>query len=230
MVDITGTITGVIPEFGGSSTFNFITWLIISLIFIGIIGTTIWFILNRMKFNKKIIIWERINGQFEPTGKDRAREMKLSIGDNIFYIKKHNKYLPSPCIQTGRRTYYYWIRDDGEWINFKPGDFDEQARTLGAKFLDKEMRYARTQVQKGLKDRFDKPGFWKQYGLLVFSLVFIVVMGMMAWLLFDKWIEGLRVVPNILEKVEMVMERSETIIGKLNNACGQGPGYQTMGG
>ena len=64
----------------------------------------------------------------------------------------------------------------------------------------------------------------------MFSLAFFVVIGMMAWLLFDKWIEGLRVVPNILEKVEMVMERSETIIGKLNNACGQGPGYQTVGG
>jgi len=227
MVDITGAVAGFMPKIGGSTIFTFITWVLIALIFIGLIGVVTYLIIRWMKFNKKIIIFERIDGQFKPTRRDKAMEMKFSvIGDTIFYLRRHKKYLPTPIFQTGKRIYWYWIRDDGEWINFRPGDFDKDARRLGAKFLDKEMRFARTQVYKGLKERYDKPGFWKQYGLMIFSIGFIVVMGMMTWLLFDKWIEGLAAVPEILDKLEILLDRADSILGKLDNIYSGGRGFQ----
>ena len=69
-----------------------------------------------MKYNKKIVIFEKINGRFEPTRKDRAMELKFGrAGDTVFYLAKNRKYLPVPVIQTGRRKYWFAIREDGEW-------------------------------------------------------------------------------------------------------------------
>ena len=226
MADIGSTIKDVMPEISTSMTFNFITWLLVAVIFIVVIGAVAYLVIKRLKFNKKIIIWERINQNFEPTRKDWAMEMKLSlIGDTIFYLKGHKKYIPNPSFQVGRRTYHYFIREDGEWINFRFEDFDESSRTMGAKFLDKEMRFARTQIQKGLGDRYDKPGFWKQYGLLVVSIAFIVVVGMMFWLSLDKFIDIIGATANILDKLEPLLDRSDDILVSIDNVCTGGSGY-----
>ncbi len=226
MADAISDATNIAKDFipslsgGGSTILSWGAWIIIFLIIVSLTVFGVWMFLKFMKYNKIIKIYEKINGKFEHTKTDRAMEVKFSTGgDTIFYLKKHKKFLPNPSLQTGRRVYLYWVREDGEWINFEFGDFDEQAKKLGAKFLDKEMRYARTQVQKGLKDRYDQPGFWKQYGLLVFSIAFITIIGVMTFLLFDKWIEGLKAVPAILDQLSEVLDRSDSILGKLDNIC-----------
>ena len=86
------------------------------------------------------------------------------------------------------------------------------------------MRYARTQIQKGLKDRYDKPGFWQQYGLLLFSIGYIVIIGVMTWLLFDKWIDLASVTNAGVEASGKVMEKADGIILKLSNICTGGSG------
>ena len=141
---------------GGAS---FITWFIILILFIGGIGVATFFILRRFKFKYRIIIWERVGSTYEPTRKDRAMELRFGQGgDTVFYLLKHQKYLPNPSLQTGRNTFHFYVRSDGEWINFQHTDFDEKQQKMGAKFLAKEMRYARTQIQKGLLERYQKPG------------------------------------------------------------------------
>ena len=64
----------------------------------------------------------------------------------------------------GRRIYWYVIREDGEWIKFELEDIDQKMRKAGVHYLDKEMRYARTALEEALKERYDKPNFWKEYG------------------------------------------------------------------
>jgi len=221
--DIVG---GFAPDFNFGGTMNIITWVIILIIFIGIGGVAAYMIIKRLKFKHKIVIFEKLGGRFEPTAKDRAMELKLSkSGDTIFYLSKRKKYLPTPRLQTGKRTFWYFIREDGEWINFSPGDFDEQSRELGAKFLDYEMRYARTQIDRGLKERYDQPGFWKQYGLLVFSIAFIVIIGVMVWLLFDKWIALAATTNEAVETAGIVLDRTDQILSSLDNICSGGSGY-----
>src|SRR3990167_4238345 len=145
-----GYATGLIPKL--STGFNYLTYLIIIVLIMLVVGSIIVFMVYRMRFKYKIIIFEEINGNFEPSRTDKACEIKLSTaGDTLFYLSKHKKYLPNPSIQTGRRIFWYFVRSDDEWINFGLENFNEQSRKVGARFLDKEMRYARTQIQKGLK-------------------------------------------------------------------------------
>ena len=204
-------------------------WLLFFVIVLVIIGVGAYLFIRKLKFNKKIIIFEKIGNHFEPTKTDRAMEVKFSTGgDTIFYLQKHKKYMPSPELQTGRRVYWYWIREDGEWINFCPGDFDEDAKRLHAHFLDKEVRFARTQIQKGLKERYDKPGFWKQYGILVFSIGFIAMIGIMTWLLFDKWIELAATTNAGVESAGLVMKQAGEVLSAISNVCSGGSGYKSV--
>ncbi len=218
---VSGAVGQFIPGFVTlGSTFQFLTWILFFLLFLAGGGVVGFIYLYRRKFNKKIVIFEKINGVFQPTRSDRASEVKLSTsGDTIFYLKKHKKYIPNPSIQTGIRTYWFFIREDDEWINFGLEDLDLLSKKVGARFLDKEMRFARTQIQKGLKERYDKPSFWQQYGLLLFSIAYIVIIGIMTWLLFDKWIELAGTTNAGVETAAKVMEKIDQTMGSLANLC-----------
>jgi len=226
IAEVTEIAKEFLPTWGtGKFMIGIITILIIGIIFIIAAGVITYFVIRRMRFNKKIVIFERINNQFQNTRTDWAMEVKFSTaGDTIFYLKKHKKYLPNPTMQTGNRVYWYFIREDGEWINFAPGDFDKDAKRLGARMLDKEMRYARTQVQRGLKDRYDKPGFWKQYGLLVLSIVYITILGVMFWLVLGRFVDLAGTLDGVTKSVGKLVETSGDILGALDNICSGGSG------
>ncbi len=222
------TVGGFAPNMG--SVLSVGKWLIFASIFLAMVGLVTYIIVKMLKYKYKIIIWEKVGGKFQATKKDRAMDFRLGKGgDTIFFLRRHRKFLPNPELQTGKRTYYYFIREDGEWINFEPGDFDEDARKMGAHMLHREARFARTQVQKGLKERYDEPGFWKQYGLLTISLGFILVIGIMAWLSLDKFIDIISTSGNILEKAEDVMKEAERIMVAMDNICTGGSGLVPAG-
>jgi len=219
---ITDTLKDFIPNIQilGSGFTNMIAWSILLIVILTTLGIVIFFVIRAMKFNKRIVIFEEINGIFQPTRKDRAGEIKFSTaGDTIFYALRHKKYLPNPSIQTGRRTYWYFIRSDDEWINFGLENLNELSRKAGAKFLDKEMRYARTQIQKGLKERYDKPTFWSQYGMMIMNMAWIAMIGIFTWLLFDKWLDLASTTNSGVATAGTVLEKVSDVLAKLDNVC-----------
>ncbi len=222
---------GFFPSFAGGkgAIMSWGLWVIGFILTVVIIIVGVWLFIRTRKFNKTIFIYEKIDGKFRKTGKDKAMEVAFSTaGDTVFYLKRRKKYIPNPSLQSGSREYWYFIRRDGEWINFELGDLDEQARKAGAHFLDKEVRFARTQIVKGLKERYDKPGFWKQYGLLVFSIAFIVVIGVMTFLLFDKWVDLARTTVAAVDTAGEVMDKVSKVMGSLDNICA-GSGMRPAG-
>lgn len=210
--------------FGGV---NFFAWLLLVLVLVGVISTIIiLFILNK-RYNKKIIIFEKIGGNFVPVRQDKGMEIKFSTaGDTITYLKKHKKYLPNPSIQTGNREYWYFIRQDDEWINFGLEDLDEQSRKVGARFLDKEMRYARTSIQKGLKDRYESQNAWQKYGIYILSFGYVALIGVMVWLLFDKWVDLAGTTAGAVDTAGIVLDRVDQILSSMNNICQGGSGFK----
>jgi hypothetical protein len=233
MVDVKDAgemFTGFLPRLAIKSIVNIVAWAVIAAVILIVVGLATYFFMRNMKYNKKIVIWEKIGNQFQPTRKDRAMEVKLSTaGDTVIFLRRHKKYLPNPKFQTGTRVYYYFIREDDEWINFRPDDLDEVSKKMGAVFLDKEMRFARTQIQKGLKERYDKPGFWKQYGLLVFSITFIVIIGIFTWLLFDKWLDLAGATVNAVNVGKEVLVETRNVLAALDNVCSGGSGMRPAG-
>lgn len=212
-----------IPDFGlgeAGAVVSVIAWFIVIVIVAMAVGAGTYLIVRRWKFNKKIVIFEKIGRNFEPVRQDRAMVFKVGdAGDTVFYCRKHKKYLPTPSIQIGRGVYWYFIRSDDEWINFGLQDLDELSREVGARFLDKEMRYARTSLQKLMKKRYEEIGFWGKYGGVIAYSSLIAITGVMVYLLFDKYIEIAGEIARLLEVAVDVQKGTTEVLAALDNVC-----------
>lgn len=218
MVDIVETAKSIVPDFDFGQLFGAVTILIFIVVFAAIAVFFGYWVIQKRKFNKKIIIFEKIHNRWEPTRRDKAMEKKIGkSGDTVFYLKKHKKHIPVPSLQMGKRTYWIAIREDGEWINFDLADIDLAMKKAGVNYLDKEMRYARTSLQQSLKERYDKQNFWKEYGVIIASVGFIVILAIMTWFLFDKWIELAAVTNEGVKVSGEVMELAREILIAVDN-------------
>ena len=221
--DMTGIGSG-----GGSGVGGQIIWMIVLIVIFAVVsGVVTYFIVIRTQFKYKVVIWERINGQFQVSRKVKAKKIGVGKGgDEILLLSgRRGKMLPMPTIQSGKNTYYYFVSDDGEWINFSPGDFDVDRREMGATFLDKEMRYARTQLQFMAKERYDAPNFWQKYGGLVAYTVLILVTAIGFFLIIDKLLKVTGSVKGSVEAAEAVIQQTKQLVSSLDNVCSGGRGY-----
>lgn len=230
MVEVIDQVGSYLPSFEsirnfGLGSMSVFTWILVGVLFavIGFIFFYLW--LMKKKYNKKIILFEKIGVQFIPIKKYWGCEIKFSTaGDTITKIRGIDKFLPNPTKQMGLREYWYFIREDGEWINFELADLDEESRKVGAKFLDKEMRFSRTAIQKSLRDQFEKKSFMEKYGVYVvtFSFLAIIIVGM--WFLWDKWLDLANVTKNAVETADMVLQKTNSILSTMDNVCSGGSG------
>jgi len=219
MVDVTEYLPDVSLE--GGMVVTVITWFVIIIVAGILVAIGSYLLVRRMKFNKKIVLFQKIGGRYDLVGTDQAMTVKFGeAGDSILYTRKSKKYLPTPSIQTGKNTFWFAIREDLEWINIGLGDIDEQMREVKAHFLDKEMRYARVALQRNLKERYQKPSFWSVYGGIIAYATLILVTGIMAWLLFDKFIEISAEVGKAIEAAKEVLEATQKVLVSLDSVKG----------
>jgi len=225
MVDLGETFGSITSGINVTGIIGTIVWGIIIVFVLSVIGIVSFIIVNKRKYKNKIVIFEKINGVPQDTGKDRACELKLNRGgDSVFFLQKRKLYLPTPRIQSGKRKYYFYIREDGEWINFSIKNIDETMRLADAHFLDKEVRYARTQLQKGLKERYETKNFLKEYAPVIISVMFIIIIGVFTFLLFDKWLGLAEVTNQGMKASGEVMAQAKQILASIDNIQAGGTG------
>jgi len=221
-----GDLNQFIPNWSVGSILGFVGWILLFCLIVGGTIFGIWFFIRSKKFKYKIVIWDNISGVWVPKSKDRGMQVKLgTAGDVILYVLKNNKRLPMPELQAGLNTYYFYIRKDGEWINFVMDDLDELAHKMGAKFLDKEMRYARVQLQRAFNERHEPKKNWlAENASLIFNVVAFTLMGVFLWLI-------VREIPAIIDRMGPVLdsaikltEKQDAIISKMDNLCSGGSG------
>ncbi len=218
----------ILGGFGTSQIATYILWGAIILGSMIITGGIVFYIIIKKMYYKQLVIFEKVGGNIQVTKKDTARDIRLGeAGDYILHTRRFKKFLPSPTIQTGINTFWYYIREDGEWINFGLEDIDAVMRKAKAHFLDKEMRYARTAMQKNLKDRLLKITFWDKYGAMLMWTMYIAIVGIMTYLLFDKWIELSSEVARMVDTSAEVMELARDVLQNVDNIKSGGSGIET---
>lgn len=190
MVGVKESIAPYLPNFGGSGTFftNLIQFVLIIGVVVVVGGALAYMVITKTLWNKRIVLFKKVGQRIEPAANYKAREMMIGeVGDMIFFVRKLKKRLPRPEIQTGKNTYWYYERVDGEWINFGLDDIDELMRKAGAQFLDKEVRYARLGIGKSIDKRYEKVTFWDKFGTAIMGAVavFIILLGMAF--VFNQW-------------------------------------------
>lgn len=223
MVDLVGE-AGNLIGLGGGTGFDVgnIVLIFVGFIFFAIVAAAgTYYIVNRIQYKLKIIIFQRVDGRFKVTARDKAKIIKVGeAGDDAFVLRKFKKMIPSGNIQTGDRTYWYFISDDGEWINFSPGDFDEDRREMGSQFLDREMRYARTSLQQMTKERYNKPNFLEKYGGMIAYSILILVTCIGFFLIVDKMLDVAAASSSAVEASKGVLTETKRILGYIDTIQG----------
>lgn len=220
------TLSSLTPNISVSGTVSTISFILYLVIFFAVFGVIFYFISQRLKFKYKVIIWEKVNGVMTITGRDRGMEFKVGeSGDTAFKLLKRKKIVPMPTIQTGKNTYWFAIRSDREWLNIGIADINETSKRLELDLTDPEMRYARTSLQGNLKERLVAKEFWEQYGQMIMSISFIAIIGIMMWLIMDKWLELSQTLNGAIAQVPQILDRMETLTVAMDNMCSGGSGF-----
>jgi hypothetical protein len=232
MADATSVLTGLGSKVmqGGGSFISMMAWILIIIVLAGITLITTIFVIRFAKYKNKIILFEKIDNEWKITAKDRASEVKYgNADDRVWLTLKGKRMIPQGNFQVGKRVFWYFKRSDGEIENFKLKDLDEESKKAGAVFLHKDMRYARTQIQKGLKDRYDKPTFWDRYGNMIVNVTVVMIIIIGLWLLMDKWVDLAQITNNNAKDMGelqiSVSEKYEELLSKMDLVCSGGSGY-----
>lgn len=186
--EIISGLGGMLPDFSGLASY---IGLIIGIVILGLFLAVfaIWLI-NFIKFNKKIVVFRKVGNAIVPTLRDKAQFARVgNAGDYWCQLRKFKKILPRPRIQMEKNTFWYYERDDGEWINFSLKDFDSEMKKVGCYYVDEDMRLQRLGIQKNLRERFQKVTFWQRYGGMIISILFVLIVAISFIALF-KSMEG----------------------------------------
>lgn len=167
---------------------NFIIWLMLSLLFVGVIGFIIGFIIWRRTYKHTIVIWGMVGNN--PTEKEILKGKGVPIGnagDRLMYVRGRKKLIPYPTLQTGNNKWLFWEREDGELINITINNVDTTMKQMNVKFIDTDMRMQRLGIEKNLQFRLQQQGFWAKYGQMIMNVIFYVLIMMILIVLFVQW-------------------------------------------
>jgi len=185
--------TGInLPKVSGGALANFGLYILGFFLAVMILGAITWLYIKYKKYNQHLVVFRKINGVVMPFGKDRGWFQRVGqAGDYWCRVMKNKKILPRPTIAMGKNTFWYYIREDGEWINFGIEDIDTNMKQADVYYVDEDMRLQRLGIEKNIRDRFDKKeGFFAKYGGLMINIFFILIV-MVALVLLFKEMGGL---------------------------------------
>lgn len=201
MVDLLAEAGFVAPNFGdvGHWALYFLGACVVACL----LAIGVYFFIINLKFNKKVILFKKVSGKVIPVAKDRGMLERIGLaGDNWLRTKVFKKILPRPKIEMEKNTYWYFEREDGEWINFSLQDMDDVMKTAKAYYVDEDMRLQRLGIQRNLKDRFDKASFWDKYGNMIMGILFMLIVTICLIVIFNKINDLVKALPQLAKALE----------------------------
>lgn len=186
--EINEYLAGVTPNISKDQLLSGGVTILIIIAIAGLLGwMTVWLI-KFLKYNKKIVLFRKVGNKIMPVLRDKAMFERVGTGGDYWCrMRKFKKILPRPQIQTEKNTFWFFEREDGEWINFSLGDFDKQLKNnANISYIDEDMRLQRLGIQKNLIARFQKITFWDKYGGTIVFLGFTVIVTVCLVVLFQK--------------------------------------------
>jgi len=154
----------------------------------------------------------------------KAKEVPFGLaGDKLWRVAPQGmfslpfkiiKWLPVGKIQSAPREWWYWIRSDGEWINFDLQDIDEISKKAGVRFVQEDMRLQRLATERLLEQRLMDKSFWEKWKDTIMLIIFFLVIAVCMVLLFYQW-------GKLLDKTLPLVEAITKSLNIVTNTCGQ---------
>lgn len=169
----------------------------IAVVLLGIVGFFIFWYVIKQQYNLKIRVFRKVAGIPTQIGYFVAKEVPFGMaGDKLWRVAPNTmlskafkiiKWLPVGKIQTAPFEYWYYIREDGEWINYAQGDIDEISLKAGAKFTQEDMRLQRLATDRLLEQRLMNKSFWEKWKDTIMLVIFFLVIAVCMVLIFYQF-------------------------------------------
>jgi hypothetical protein len=146
-----------------------------------------------------------------------AREINFGMaGDKLWKVApsgmmkfKVIKWLPVGKIQTAPREFWYYIREDGEWINFALADLNDIQKKAGIRFVQEDMRLQRLATERLLEQRLMNKSFWEKWGTTVMMIIVFLVVAICMVVIFYQFS---KVIDKFSEVTSMNLETSKILL------------------
>lgn len=205
-------------------------FLILILIAI-VVGIITYFVMMRLKFNKKIVyLEERVGYGNVPAGKDRAMVVNIdkNTGLEVFYTRRRKQYLQSYGKMIGKNQYAFSRGSDGYWRNITFGTVDSAAKQAGITLVHPAVRYAQSGMRKAYERRFTEKNWVKENLGLIVGGVFIIIVLIFIWLSLDKLLTAPEIVAKSAAQVEKVADKLAQVAASMDNVCSGGSGLRPV--
>jgi len=167
----------------------------IGFIIIALIGAWVFSRMQKKQYWVKIHLFRLIGNVPTRVAVYCAREVRFGMaGDMLWKVApaglfkfKAIKWIPVGKIQTSASEFWYYIREDGEWINFKIEDLNEKSKVMGVKFVQEDMRLQRLATERLLEQRLMSKNFWEKWGTVVMTTIVFVVVAVCMVIIFYQF-------------------------------------------
>lgn len=124
-----------------------------------------------------------------------AKEVPFGMaGDKLWKVAsggmwkiKAIKWLPVGKIQSAPREFWYYIREDQEWINFALSDLNKISKEAGIRFVQEDMRLQRLATERLLEQRLMNKTFWEKWGTTIMMIIVFLVVAICMVLIFFQF-------------------------------------------
>jgi hypothetical protein len=124
-----------------------------------------------------------------------AKEENFGMaGDKLWRVStagmfkfKALKWLPVGKIQTAPKEFWYYIREDQEWINFALNDLNMISKIMGIRFVQEDMRLQRLATERLLEQRLMNKSFWEKWGTTIMLIIVFLVVAICMVLIFFQF-------------------------------------------
>lgn len=175
---------------------------------------------SKKSYDKKIHMFEEINGQFVPVGDDEAMEVTIPTTTvKVFYLKKLKIYLPRATIPMGKDRFWYGIRRNREWVNFRLKDLNKEMKEAGLDYDHTDMRYANTNLKKLLQENYNKKKWWEQHADKIAVGVLVLLIAFSFWFVLGRVEDLISLSGQILDRSSESCGVAMETLSKLDNVC-----------
>ena len=229
--DLIGGTKQALGKAGASflSALSIGVWIFIITFLISIVaGAILWYIYNKKVYKKKIVVFENNGEGYVPTFRDVARVVKLGKGgEEVLYLKKKKVFRTAYGRQMGKDTYWFAVGPDGYWYNVILGDLDAKMGMLDIEPIERDMRYAYVELNRSLRDEYEKKNFMEKYGLITMTAIVMIIFLVGAFFLLHKIgtiakqqsqmnIEAVRSTEKVNKATASILQKLDNMISKLN--------------
>lgn len=212
--------------FGGISLggiANFGLWLIAGIIAIAGGFGVWWYYYQRKQWNNLINDFEEIGFQFKHTRSDVAKKVKLGSGGfEVLYLRKAKTYRLAFGSRMDEKKYYFFIGKDGYPYNSVLASGVRYINELGGLIpvvtANPAMRAQYTALEKQIDALHqDKKSFWDSNKTWIIPLIFVLISGMMLWLIAGKVIDAMNVNAGLTDRISTLVDRVNNLLENSKN-------------